>query len=398
MLPRVKIIFQNGALGSTVASNDAVVGMVATGVAVVGKFVLGTAYLITTLDGLAAFGITSAVNDVNARIYKAVSDFYSEAPSGTKLWILAAADTVTMTDMVDVTKTYAKKLIDAANGAINFMFVAKSDIVAYAPVLLGALDTDVSTAMAKAQALGDWSAETKFAPMFTILPGRHYSGVSASLTDLSTMAYNRVCVLIGDTVTGSKGASVGLLAGRIAAIPVQRSIARVRTGAIKATSLFIGSETAENGASDVINDLGYITFRTFVGKAGYYFTDDKLATDSTDDYALIPRRRVIDKAYRIGYKTLVNELGEEIAVTDEGCLPAPIVKSIQNSVETEIENGMPGNLGVDPGNPKDTGVECFIDYTQNVVASSTLGVSLKVKPFGYSKYINLYLGFKTANN
>ena len=396
MLPRVKIYFENGALGSTTPSDDAVVGLVVTGVAVVGKFVLGTSYLITSPDGLTALGITSAVNDLNALIYKTVGDFYKDAPIGTKLWILAAADTVKMSDMVDMTKTYAKNLIIAANGAINFIMVAVKDAVAYAPVITAGLDADVALALTNAQALGVWSAETKFAPLFTILPGRHYGGTASTLTDLSTGENNRVCVLIGDSASASVGAAVGLLAGRIASIPVQRSIARVKTGSIPVNSLFIGAVTAELGDPDIINDKGYITFRTFVGKAGYYFTDDKLATDPTDDYALIPRRRVIDKAYRIGYKTMVNELSNEVPVTDSGSIPAPIVKSIQNAVEVAIETNMNGNLGVDPGNPKDTGVQCFIDASQNIVSSSTLIASLKVKPFGYSKYIDLYLGFKTT--
>lgn len=396
MLPRVKIYFENGALGSSTPSDDAVVGLVASGVGVVGKFVLGTSYLVTSPDGLVALGITSAVNDTNALIYKTVSEFYKEAPIDTKLWVLAAVNTVSMSDLVDSTKAYAKNLIISANGAINFLMVAKSDIVGYTPVITTGMDADVALAITNAQVLGEWAATAKYAPMFTIIPGRYYSGTASALTDLSIATNNRVCVMLGDTLTGSKDASVGLLAGRIASIPVQRSIARVKTGSIPVNSLFIGSVTAELGDPDIINDKGYITFRTFVGKAGYYFTDDKLATDPTDDYALIPRRRVIDKAYRIGYKTMVNELSNEIPVTDSGSIPAPIVKSIQNAVAVAIETNMSGNLGVDPSNAKDTGVECFIEASQNIVSTSTFIASLKVKPFGYAKYIDVYLGFKTT--
>ena len=396
MLPRVKIYFENGLIGSTTPSEDGVAGLVATGVAVTNKFVLGTAYLITSLSGLSVLGITSGNADENKTIYKAVNDFYTEAPDGTKLWLKGVADTVTLANMMDVTLTPAKGLIDSANGAIKVLFAAKKDATGYTATIANGLDTDVTAAITKSQALGEYATDTKYAPLFTIIPGRHYSGVAADLADLGTGASNRVCVMIGDTVASSVDAAVGLLAGRIAAIPVQRSIARVKSGAIGATPLYIGAVTAESGAPDVINDGGYITFRTFVGKAGYYFTDDKLATAVTDDYALIPRRRTIDKAYRIGYQTLINELGDEIAVTDNGEIPASSVKSIQNAVETAIENNMAGELGADPSNPTDTGVICFIDHTQNVVSTSRLSVKLRVKPFGYPKYIDLYLGFKTA--
>jgi len=396
MLPRVKIYFENGSIGSTTPSDDGVVGLVATGVAVAGKFVLGTAYLITSLSGLTALGITSADADVNKTIYKAVKDFYTEAPDGTKLWLKGVSDTVTLAQMMDVTLTNAKTLIDSANGAIKILFAVKKDATGYVTTITDGLDADVTAAITKAQALGEYASDSKYAPLFVILPGRHYSGVAADLSDLGTGTFNRVAVMIGDTVASSNDAAVGLLAGRVAGIPVQRSIARVKSGAIGVASLYIGAVTAENGSPDVINDNGYITFRTFVGKSGYYFTDDKLATAVTDDYALIPRRRTIDKAYRIGYQTLINELGDEIPVTDDGTIPASTVKSIQNAVETAIENNMAGELGSDPGNSTDTGVICFIDHTQNVVSTSKLNVKLRVKPFGYPKYIDLYLGFKTA--
>ena len=221
----------------------------------------------------------------------------------------------------------------------------------------------------------------------------------SSLKDLATYNSNRVAVLLADTVSGSKSACVGLLAGRIATIPVQRSVARVKTGAIGADAMYIGSSSAENGKPDVIHDLGYITARTFLGKAGYYWSDDKLATATTDDYALLPRRRTIDKACRIAYSTLIEELNNEVPTDVDDKIPAPIIKSLQNTVETAIANVMTaeGNLGVDSSNPNDIGVECYIDPNQNILSTSKLIVVLKIKPYGYAKYIDCKLGFLTVN-
>ena len=109
MLPYVKIEFANGALGATEPMEDGVAGLVATGVAVASKFVLNTPYPVNRLGDL---GITSDASDANAVIYKAVKEFYDEAPEGTKLWILAASDTEGQDDLVDKTKAgNAKKLI-----------------------------------------------------------------------------------------------------------------------------------------------------------------------------------------------------------------------------------------------------------------------------------------------
>lgn len=410
MLPYVKIDFANGAIGASEPMDDGVTGLVCTAAAVTqtvnGKtenvFALNTPYLITKLDELVSKGITSDSSDANATLYKAVKEFYDEAPDGSKLWIMGVADTVTIADIVDKTKDNAKKLLVAANGTIRTLAVKIKDKSAYTPTVTTGIDGAVRTAITNAQSLAEWATATLFAPVMVLLEGRHYTGNAETLVSnpINTGNDNRVGVVIGDTVADSKGAAVGLLAGRIASIPVQRSIARVRTGSITATMMYIGSVAAELGNPGTINDCGFICPRTFVGKAGYYWSDDKLAAEASDDYSLIPRRRVADKAYRITYSTLINEVAEEISVTDDGKISAPVVKAIQTAVESAIVNNMTsrGNLGNDPSDPNDMGVECYINPDQNIVATSRLDVQLRIKPHGYSKYIEVSLGFKVAQN
>ena len=334
MLPNVKIDFANGAIGASEPMDDGVTGLVCTAVAVTqtvndkteNVFALNTPYLITKLDELVSKGITSGEEDANATLYKAVKEFYDEAPDGSKLWIMGVADTVTLADIVDKTKDNAKKLLVAANGTIRTLAVKIKDKSAYTPTVTTGIDGSVRTAITNAQSLAEWATETLFAPVMILLEGRHYTGNAETLVSnpINTGNNNRVGVVIGDTVADSKGAAVGLLAGRIASIPVQRSIARVRTGSITATMMYIGSVAAELGNPGTINDCGFICPRTFVGKAGYYWSDDKLAAEASDDYSLIPRRRVADKAYRITYSTLINEVAEEISVTDDGKISAQI--------------------------------------------------------------------------
>lgn len=408
MLPYVKIDFANGAIGASEPMDDGVTGLVCIAVAVTqtvdGKqettFALDTPYLITKLDDLVKKGITSEGSDVNATLYKAVKEFYDEAPDGSKLWIMGVADTVTIADIVDKTKDNAKKLLVAANGTIRILAVKVKDKSGYTPTVTTGIDGAVRTAIVNAQGLAEWATETLFAPVMVLLEGRHYTGTAETLVanPINTGNNNRVGVVIGDTVADSKGAAVGLLAGRIASIPVQRSVARVRTGSIVATTMYIGGVAAELGNPETINDCGFICPRTFVGKGGYFWSDDKLAAEASDDYSLIPRRRVADKAYRITYSTLINEVAEEISVTDDGKISAPVVKAIQTAVESAIVNNMTsrGNLGNDPSNPNDMGVECYINPDQNIIATSRLDVQVRIKPHGYSKYINVSLGFKVT--
>lgn len=395
-LPRVKISFENGALGGVAPSEDGVCGLVAYATAVSTTFALNTPYLITKLAGLEALGVTSEATGVNAALYKTVKEFYSEAPDGTKLWVMGVAASTSIANLTDKANNIISPLLRAARGSINILMLKLAS--AAEPTMSGSIDGAVLTAVTNLQALAEDWTENCYAPFMCLVEALSYNGVAASLPDLTARSDNRVGVVLGDSVSGSAGAAVGLVAGRLAAEPVQRSLARVRSGAIKAEAMYIGTNLAEIGDPDVANDLGYIVPRTFVGKSGYYWSDDHLATEASDDYCAIPRRRVIDKAYRIAYKTIVDEVAENVPVNAEGKLAAFHCKGVETSVESAIVNSMTseGNLGNDPDNASDLGVQCYIDPDQNILATSRLEVNLKVKPHGYSKYIDVKLGFKTA--
>jgi len=399
MLPRVKILFENGALGSVAPNADGVAGLVITGNTVIDKFDLARAYILRRLEDLDNLGITADVNDDNAFIYKHVSEFYAEVGEGAELWLMAFPNTASMSDMVDKTQDTAKLLIQAAGGRLRVMAVAFQPYNGYMPPIVNGLDFDVPVAMFKAQELAEWATTNLFAPLHVILEARHFTGDAVELEDLSVYEHNRVGLLLGDTDENSEGAAVGLLLGRIARIPVQRHIGRTLDGALKILNAYAGNTIIDKVDVETINEKGYITFRTFTSKAGYYFNDDNLATKVSDDYRSIARRRTIDKAYRIAYATLIDFLNSEIPCTDSGGLVPAMAKSWESEVEAAITSQMTaeGNLGIDTSDPNDKGVKCFIDYAQNVVSTGKIEISLKVKPFGYAKYIDVKLGFITIN-
>ena len=218
------------------------------------------------------------------------------------------------------------------------------------------------------------------------------------MKDLHKEAYNRVGVLIGDTVKASEGAAVGLMAGRLATLPVQRNIARVKNGALKPIAMFLGEKPVEENASAVsdLYDAGYITPRKYVGKTGYFFTDDRLACEQTDDYAHITARRTIDKAYRIAYTALLDLMMDELAVNDDGTLRHGIIMAWQQMMENAVNRAMTaaGELSADENG---AGCKAYIDPKQDVLSTSKIELVLKVRPFGYARYVDVKLGFQVEN-
>jgi hypothetical protein len=390
MLPSVKIRFVNGALGLVAASADGVCGFTLTGTAVVGKFELATAYILYRFDMLTDLGITA---ENNPCIYKTIKEFYDEGQDGRECWLMAFPDTVKVSDMLDKTKAYATLLLDEANGRLQSLTAKRMPAVGYVPTIENGMDADVELAKANAMALIGQYTDMQYSPFVVFLEGYAYNGTPADLNDLHEEEKNSLCIMIGDVVSGSKGAAIGLLAGRFAKSPVNMNIGRVRSGALATLSAFILDKTIPKADIETLHNKGYITFRKIVRKSGFYFNDDFTATSATDDYSHLTHRRTINKAFRIAYDTLVDELLEEIPVNADGTLQAPMVMSWQQRVENAIASAMAGELSADATDPNDKGVKCFIDYNQKPQQDSKISVSIKVRPFGYARYIDVPLGF-----
>ena len=393
MIPRIIISYLNGQLGTVGDSPDGLYALVCGATVVSSTFALEKAYSIRRLSDLDTLGVTA---ENNPRLYKHVSDFYSIAEEGTEVIVWGVDKSTAMTALLDKTTGSVRKLLEAEGGKPRGLFVALDGKAGTSSD--NGIDEDVFTALPKAQELAEWSTDEMYAPIFIILEGRGYSD-SESITDLSEMTYNRVGVLVGDTTSESEGACVGLLAGRLASIPVQRNIGRVRDGALPATEMYIGAAKVETGMS-VIEDLydkGYITPRKYTGRSGYFFSDDRLACDETDDYAHLANRRVIDKAYRIVYDTLLDMMLDELEVNEDGTLQAGVVKSWQQTVEDKLNSNMTVNGELSAGDDGE-GAVCYIDETQNVLATSKVEVTVKVRPFGYARYIDVSLGFEVQTS
>lgn len=390
MLPRIKIQFLNGQLGTVGESPDGLFALVCGATAVDKKFELNKSYLFHSFEELAKLGVTQ---ENNARLYKHVQDFYTEAEEGTKLVVFAVDKSKTFTELCDKDAGVIKELITAQNGVLRGIFLAGEGRAA--TITTNGLDDDIFTALPKAQQLAEWATTSLYAPLFVILEGRGYKGTTVK--DLHKEQYNRVGVLIGDTVKSSEGAAVGLMAGRLATLPVQRNIGRVKNGALKPLEMFFGNKPVEESANAVsdLYDAGYITPRKYVGKSGFFFTDDRLACDQTDDYAHITARRTIDKAYRIAYTALLELMLDELAVNEDGTLQHGIIMAWQQMMENAVNRTMTaaGELSADENG---SGCRAYIDPAQNVLSTSKVEMTLKVRPFGYSRYVDVNLGFQVT--
>lgn len=391
-LPKVTIDYGNGALGQTISSADGLLCLVVCGAVAVGEsFTLAKHYSIRKLSDVDTLGITAENNPL---LYQTVKDFYTEARDGTQVYIIGYPNTLKMSDVMNKENPYLRSVIEATNGELRGFVV--TSVSAENPTITDALDSDIPAALLNAQNLGEWSRATRYAPAFFILDGLNFNGNASDLKDLKTHSYYRAAIVIGGVTSGAANQAVGLIAGRIAQASVDRNIGRVADGALNVLTMFAGNTSIELADTETIYNLSYITFRTFTGISGYFISDDLMATKETDDYNHLTAVRTIDKAARIAYAVLVQQLLDKVQVKSDGTMLQPVVVSWQQIVENAIASNMTtsGELSDDG----DNGVQVYIDPSQDVLATSTINVEIRVRPFGYARYIKVLLGFTINEN
>ena len=361
-LPNVKINFKNGSIGGVEPMDDGVTLAIIPGLR-----------LDADVDCLTYNDFVEKAGAENAL----VKAFFTEAGGKTRLIVSGKSP---------LTEANVQALIQRFNGDIRNVVTAGERTLA-----------EINTL----QAVGEWAATELFAPVTFFV-------TAASGVNPGTLSLNRVAVVDGVTDTEAEG-GVPLLwyvAGHAAKIPVQRSLARVKDGALTSAEFWYTEGTGSSAKRRLVTNLyaegrhnsGFITVRTFQGKTGYYISDDLMAAPASDDYALLPRRRTIDKAYRVAYQTLANYIGDEIPLSSTGRMSETYCKDMSNAVEQAIYKTMTvyGNLGTDTSDASDRGVRCYINPDQDVAATSRVLITLWVKPYGYAKYIEVDLGFDTT--
>lgn len=385
-LPKITFTIGNGNLGRLGAEIRKTPGLILTGNTVSDGATIGKAYQIFSLQDAIELGITKEGD--NAFAYRHIADFYNQTGSGASLWFMLVSDATTLVQMADYAGNIAPVLIGAAQGEIRVLGLVKKSTGS--ATATDGVDIDTKEAVIKLQELGEKFAE-RYMPFRAIISANDFTGTPSRLFDYSTSNYNRVAVLLSNT-NAAKEASIGLALGRLASIPVQRNIGRVKDGPVEPLGGYMtnGQPVSKyTNAWESIHAKGYIILRNFAGRAGFYFSDDPTATREQDDFKSLANGFVMDKAILIAYNALIDELSDDILLSDDGTIHPAIIKSWQDKIEVQIDGSMTANGEI-------SRVKAFIDHKQNILTTGKMEVSIKILPVGYAKEIDVLIGFTTT--
>ena len=396
MIPAVNVALVNGQIGGSIATNDNTCGYVLTGAGTGILPLLAPIKVVSVQDAITQ-GITLAVEQ---EAYKFVNEFYSiPGTFGVPVYIMLAANTSTLAELCDNTlSTGVKKLADFARGAIRVMAVSRTPAGGYVPTVSKFIDSDVFLAIPNAQILAQaaFDAHTPY----RVLIGARVNDVTSTTIDVpKTQTANKVGLVLGSSAPDGL-TSMGLILGRVAATAPHVNLGRVADGALPNNAFYLGAlpilpdltnpTAAWYEQVDQLVDAGYITVKSYAQVPGLFISNDPMAVAETDDYASLANGRVIDKASIVTYQTYVREVNNDVDLDDNNLLEPVVVAALQADIVNALNLNMAASMSGD--------ANVFIDNTVPITSTSTLGVKIRVQPKGYTKIIDVNLGFNNPLN
>lgn len=384
-LPNVIINLENGNLGRVAQSDDGVAGLILTGAAVADKLELNRAYLINSTRDISRLGITAENNPL---VHKDLTAFFKETGDGAALYLLVVAQATLLSQMCSIEDgSPLKKLITYAKGRIRLVGINRLPPAEYsADTSTTGIDKDVVTAATAMQSVGE-SFARKVMPFRALIPAAGWDGSTENLYKPREGSTNRVGFVMACDDKANKTAAIGQMLGRAARISVNQSLARVKSGAIAAEGWLTNGKTPEecDAMLDLLDEAGYIIYRSFPKKNGYYPNDDHMGAPLSDDYSNLNYGRVADKAMIYAYTTYIVEIKDDIETDDEGNIPQEMCSYYEGLINNAVAVAMQGEI---------SNFTSYVDPAQNVLSTRIITASCKVRPRGVLRDIIVNLGFE----
>jgi hypothetical protein len=258
--------------------------------------------------------------------------------------------------------------------------------------LFSTLDTTMNTWLPVAPAMSGSNPRFGCYAFMEAPPDSTQSSIDAALiTAAATLSpTGHVTIGAGDCavtspITGFQQhrTAAWIASARCCEAPIGDDLGNVQDGPVVGVTQLYRDENVTPG----LDAAGYCTLRTISGISGYFITNGNIFAPSGSNLYLAQYRRVIDQAAYLAYQALVQYLNASVRVIPGGFIDPRDAAAIQNNCYAKIMQGLTGQV---------SGVTVVVAQNHNILADSTLPVSVSVLPLGYSKYIQVTLGFTSA--
>lgn len=220
--------------------------------------------------------------------------------------------------------------------------------------------------------------------------------MNSLITSFNSFVSDRVVVFAGtadiySSATRSYAIRSGawVMTGREALVPIQEDLGYVGRGPLP---LILASDIT-NGKYGIYHDeqakpgldaARFSTLRTFRGLPGFYITNGRTFATPGSDFTYLQFRRVIDQAATLLDIIAKQFINYQVRVNPDGTISAIDAGGIEDKCSTFLYAGLKDNV---------VALSVKVDRTINVTATSKLKITASIRPFGYTKFIDLVVGF-----
>ncbi|MCC5911322.1 MAG: DUF2586 family protein [Clostridiaceae bacterium] len=166
----------------------------------------------------------------------------------------------------------------------------------------------------------------------------------------------------------------GIFIGRVTSIRVSEAPGKVKLGALSGVQ-GLWPEDINEGHITLLDSLGYITFRNYIGLEGTYITNGNIMAENTSDFQRTERRRTMDRACQLIRARALQQLQEETEGTDEA-LDADEAH-LESALDTMVADGdiVTGRVSI----PRD----------QDLLATEELKFKVAIMPKAIKRFIEV---------
>lgn len=166
-----------------------------------------------------------------------------------------------------------------------------------------------------------------------------------------------------------------------------RNLVHRHLGAVADGSLVgVQSLHRDERVTEALNAARFCVLKTIPGVVGFFVEQPNTMAPAGSDYASLHNGRVIDKACRYGYAAAMPYVNADWELGADGTIAEHEARAIETEVQQQIANALLPKRNA-------TAVQVVVNRTDDLLATQTLRMKIRVKPKGYSKFIEVDVGF-----
>jgi hypothetical protein len=134
-----------------------------------------------------------------------------------------------------------------------------------------------------------------------------------------------------------------------------------------------------------LDDGRFTTARSIIGQNGYFCTHMRMMSSPTSDFRYVQYREVMDLACRVTRTAFMQFLNADLVIDSDG--------HIDESEATRIESYTKGMLAANLAGLVSDIQGVTIDRTVNILSTQSLLGTVRLRPKGYAKFIEISVGY-----